>query len=387
MVVNHTHPCHILLAVDPDIDTGLLKEALLQAGHTIDAVMSGKCALDAFKVHQPNLIIMSYELPIYDGITLAGKIRAQLTSEQFIPIIMLSSKNNAPLFCELDAHQFDDHFSSPFDAQEILYKVNTLIRHQNRINTYVHKHRRLSSKYNRLQYEYDAAERCFIKIRPIQKISHDDIEYHMSPQSLSNGDILFYEKSPGGNRYIVLGDFTGHGLSAAISACSLQELFSEMVNESLPLNMIINEMNHLLVKLLQPEMYAATCGICIDKNNNSAEIWNGGLPPVYVYNKTQGITHSIASHNPPLGIEELTDEELETVKLSVNSFDRIFLTTDGLVESRNKENKMFGLDSYLNCIEKHSLSDMVFQQITTEINKHLEGMIQTDDMSYLEIKC
>lgn len=376
----------ILIATDVSVDVEELKDRLIDKGYTIIFATDGKTALDHFAQFRPQLVIISDDLPIYDGIELTEKIRDLIDNQSFIPFILLSVSEKQFLLHELSAYHIDDYYYAPLDNNKIIYKIDTLIRYQLQMNTISHKYHRLNSKYHRLQYELDTAERCFLKTRPSHHIQYNDIQYQMTPHSLSNGDVLFYEKSPQGDRYIILGDFTGHGLSAAISACSIKGIFEEMVKNSHSLEMIVNEINDELTKILPPELFAAICAVKINCNEKAAEIWNGSLPTVYIYNK-YGIKQTLDSQYPPLGIEELSDEELITTKVPITDGDCIMLTTDGLIEAMNKEREMFGNERLLKCIIENTETGKVFQSVTLELNNHLQGMVQPDDVTYLEINC
>ena len=47
----------------------------------------------------------------------------------------------------------------------------------------------------------------------------------LSPVSIFNGDLLLATRTPSGSLYVMLGDFTGHGLPAAVGAIPVAEVF------------------------------------------------------------------------------------------------------------------------------------------------------------------
>ena len=55
-----------------------------------------------------------------------------------------------------------------------------------------------------------------------------NIRYLLSPYALFNGDLLLAACTPSGNMHLLLGDFTGHGLPAAVGAMPLAEVFYGM---------------------------------------------------------------------------------------------------------------------------------------------------------------
>ncbi len=68
----------------------------------------------------------------------------------------------------------------------------------------------------------------------------------MDPVEKSNGDLLLAAARPDGVHHVLIGDFTGHGLSAAIGGPMAEDIFYAMTAKGLPLEEILLEINRKL---------------------------------------------------------------------------------------------------------------------------------------------
>ena len=69
------------------------------------------------------------------------------------------------------------------------------------------------------------------------------------------------------------------------------------------------------------------------------------------------------------------DEDYEEKEIQLQSGDRLFLYTDGIIECRNQNDEEFGLDRLINYIKSHhnldidSLLENIFSEVNTFTGK------------------
>src|SRR3546814_10428183 len=78
--------------------------------------------------------------------------------------------------------------------------------------------------------------------------------------------------------FVLLGDFTGHGLPAAIAAMPLAETFYGMSAKGYSSTDILREMYAKLKQILPVEMFCCSTLLDIDPKQGSLRLWYGGLP-------------------------------------------------------------------------------------------------------------
>ena len=115
----------ILLAED-DINLGvLLKNYLTAKNYNTTLVRTGTQALDEFSTGSFHLCIFDIMMPEMDGLTLAKEIRL---SNQEIPIIFLTAKNQQEDIIEGFIYGADDYITKPFSMEELLYRIEAILR-------------------------------------------------------------------------------------------------------------------------------------------------------------------------------------------------------------------------------------------------------------------
>ena len=92
------------------------------------------------------------------------------------------------------------------------------------------------------------------------------------PQALFNGDLLLAAHAPAGQMFVLLGDFTGHGLPAAIGAMPLAETFYGMAAKGYSSTDILREINAKLKQILPVEMFCCATLLDIDAKQGTLRV-------------------------------------------------------------------------------------------------------------------
>lgn len=117
----------ILIVDDDPLIRHLLAEGLRMEGFVIYEATDGKDALHVLKqIPIPNLILTDFNMPNLNGADFVG--RKNLNSKiRHIPVIVISSDANAQsLLSSVQAV-----IPKPFDFDDLIWKVKTLIEAQN----------------------------------------------------------------------------------------------------------------------------------------------------------------------------------------------------------------------------------------------------------------
>ncbi|MFN8250576.1 MAG: response regulator transcription factor [Ferruginibacter sp.] len=120
----------ILLVEDEENLQEALKLNLELEGYSVTGVYDGAEALQAVQQEFFNLIILDVMLPEVDGITVCETIRLQNPD---IPILILSAKNSSADRILGLKKGADDYLTKPFNLEELLLRVNKLIKKSERM--------------------------------------------------------------------------------------------------------------------------------------------------------------------------------------------------------------------------------------------------------------
>ena len=122
----------LLIVDDEEKIRELIKKYAVFEGHTVIEACNGMDAIEKFKLHSCDIVILDIMMPELDGFSTAKEIR-KISS---VPIIMLSARGE-----EYDKiHGFelgiDDYVVKPFSPKELLMRVEAILkRTQNSNNT------------------------------------------------------------------------------------------------------------------------------------------------------------------------------------------------------------------------------------------------------------
>lgn len=122
----------ILLVEDEENLQEALKLNLELEGYEVTGAWDGAEALTAVEKEYFDLIILDVMLPEIDGITVCETIRL---SNPDIPILILSAKNSSADRVLGLKKGADDYLTKPFNLEELLLRVNNLIKKSERLNS------------------------------------------------------------------------------------------------------------------------------------------------------------------------------------------------------------------------------------------------------------
>ena len=119
---------HLLVVDDDDRTRGLLKEYLSRAGFRVTAASDAASARRMLGAMDFDLMILDVMMPGEDGLSLTRAIRADPGPKGQTPILMLTARGLADERIEGLASGVDDYLPKPFDPQELLLRIEAILR-------------------------------------------------------------------------------------------------------------------------------------------------------------------------------------------------------------------------------------------------------------------
>ena len=120
-----------ILIIDDDQELCLLiKRSILSEDIEADFCNTGKAGLQKLKEKQYQLVILDVMMPGMDGFETLEEIR----KENSLPILMFTSKNDSVSKVRGLRAGADDYLTKPFDMDELIARIVSLIRRYTRFN-------------------------------------------------------------------------------------------------------------------------------------------------------------------------------------------------------------------------------------------------------------
>ena len=117
----------VLVADDDRITRQTVTKALQDHGLRVEAVEDGQQALDRAKRGGIDLVILDIVMPRLSGIECCRVLKG-MSDERFLPIVLLTSRNDTESRIEGLRIGADDYLGKPFDERELLARVDNLLR-------------------------------------------------------------------------------------------------------------------------------------------------------------------------------------------------------------------------------------------------------------------
>ena len=374
----------ILVVDDVETNRKLLRQMLVVITdcEVVEAV-DGKEAITVFESEEPDLILMDINMPVMDGLKSAGEIK-KIMGDNYVPIIFVTALNNSVLTSALDSGG-DDFISKPFDAEVLKSKINAHLRIRELNLQLNDKNQQLAKHNEHLVHEQSLIEHFFESALNQSFLDKEIIKYHMSPMSTFNGDLLLVERGPKGGLYVLMGDFTGHGLTASMGTLPVAMIFFKMAEKGLPINNIARELNYQLNKLMPISMFFAATLIEINPAGDEMSVWMGCMPECYLMAKSNELKSVITSKHMALGVlkDNQFDEDIEVI--NIDAGDKLYLYSDGITEACNSEGDMFGADRFKQAVVQNG--ENRFDQILNELKLFTDAHDQNDDITLVEVNC
>jgi hypothetical protein len=320
-----------------------------------------------------------------DGFEAAEKIKA-MSGDDFVPIIFLTSLKEADSLALCLEAGGDDFLTKPYNSVILKAKINAFNRMLKMHITVRQQRDQIAIHNEHLIREQEVAKRVFDKIAHAGCLHVNNINYTLSPMAVFNGDVLLAAVRPSGNISLLLGDFTGHGLAAAIGAMPLAQTFYSMNAKGFGMKDILQEINLKLKDILPVGVFCCAAMVDMNLRDKTIEVWNGGLPDCYLYRQGGGGCYeTVSSMHLPLGVQKHEDFSAETRMLEMEVGDRFFICSDGILEASNSSEEMFGEQRLKAIFDNNLAASSLFREINEEVTRFIGTSERADDISIAEI--
>jgi len=375
----------ILVVDDIVTNRALLRQALVALGNyeVVEAV-SGKEAIELYEKERPDLILMDIMMPDIDGCQATTAIKEKM-GEDYVPIIFVTALSSEDSLATALESGGDDFISKPFNIDVLASKINAHLRIRS-LNQQINIKNDLLNRHNQhLMNEQELIEHFFESAIQQSFLDEKYVKYHMSSMSAFNGDVLLVERAPHGGLYLIMGDFSGHGLTAAMGTLPVAMIFFKMVSESAAVGDIARELNSQLYKLMPPSMFFVATILELNAHGDIVTVWMGGNPESFRLSKEGELKSTIHAQHMPLGILSDDDFDVTPQVFNVDVEDKIYLYSDGITEAKNASDELFGDERLKETLI--TAGENRFDAVLNKLKDFTGESSQSDDLTLVELTC
>lgn len=369
-----------LVVDDNNVNRCLLTALLKRHGYGVVEAEDGLQAIEKYKEHQPAIIFMDLMMPIMDGIESCKKIKTLCGKTSFVPIIFVTAVSDENKLSECIESGGDDFIAKPVDLQVLSARIKSM----ERLSLLYDVH---FAMVKRIQRDQDLAKNVFNSVIFTDTPACNEIKVLLQPAETFSGDMFLSAISPAGELHVMLADFTGHGLGAALGAIPAADVFKAMVAKGFSGDKILSAINNKLKKILPMGMFMAAQYLIVRKDFEYVSVCICGMPDVFIRgHQERKIKHRVKSASFALGVMANVNFKLLFEKIAIAEGDSIILCSDGVTEAVNYQNELFG-EERLEAIINQTDCLSVIDGVDAAIKQFCENGAQTDDISLAEIVC
>jgi len=353
-----------------------LEIQLVGIGYRVLVSRNGKHALALIEKNKFDLVFVKTQLNDIPCSELIRRIKEN-SADFYSTVVLLVSDADDEMLPDCMAAGGDDFMFYRFTPVVIKACI-----------TAMEQLRELKQLYKDSVHEQVVGKQILSAALSARNIHVDGMQILSRSAAIFSGDLVLSARSPSGGLHILLADFTGHGLSAAIGVLPVADMFSVMTEKGFEPKKILKNINKKLHTLLPSGMFMAACMLEIDNNIRKASVWNSGMPDVYLLDRESGnIKRRIKSTHIPLGIIEEIDNRLEYEVLDIQPGYQFILHTDGLTDVVDTSGIMFGVSRLESLMREAGSPDTVFHSIVSAFDYFCADQELSDDVTLVSIPC
>ena len=208
----------------------------------------------------------------------------------------------------------------------------------------------------------------------------------------TGGDYYDYypqtSESGAGKVSVVVGDLSGHGLGSALLMASVRALLRQRTSLPGSIADIVTDVNReLAVDVAESGNFMTLFYLTIDLESRKMQWVRAGHDPAIFYDPATDTFDELQGNGVALGVE-LSWIYDENEKAGLAEGQIIFIGTDGIWETRNAQDQMFGKDPIFEIIRRNSKAraNEIMQAVISALNRFRGGLAPEDDVTLMVIK-
>ena len=372
----------LLLLVDDDSENIQVVHAILKDKYKIRVATNGVRALELAKTEPlPELILLDVMMPHMDGYQACSLLKADPKTRE-IPVIFLTGKTDVTD----ETRGFEvgavDYIHKPFSPPIVTARVRTHLMLRD-------AHATVAAQLCAINNELELARQTQLAILPrdTPHLAGLEIAARYIPMSAVAGDfydfIVVDEKHVG----ILIADVSGHGLSAALIASTLQTALAAQSKYASDPAYVLTELNRALHGKFERHFVTAAY-LFLDMAGNTVSYAGAAHPPLLRWHTRTHQATEFVENGLMLG--PFSDSTYSTMTFPIEEGDRILLITDGIIEARHPSGNQFGMEGLREIVESNHLlpanrfADSVLAGLSAW-SENVIGPNQSDDITLLAI--
>ncbi len=274
-------------------------------------------------------------------------------------------------------------FSTAIIAVSITYVKHKLVEQEFYLLVQLKKAR------DALWSEMELAKRIQTALLPDKEALRGfEVAAAMVPAKQVGGDYYDILETAAGEKWVTIGDVSGHGVDSGLIMMMAQTSIISMVNNSPEVkpSEVLSKVNHILrenISRLGSEHYMTMMAIRLNDSNMTLA---GKHQDIIIHRSFMNKTEVVPTQGTWLGISDEIGGYLKDTTVKIDVGDVALLFTDGITEAANKDGVMYGQERLERALNRYA--DLPVRKLVDRIIEEVKAFQeeQLDDMTLVAIK-
>ncbi len=215
-------------------------------------------------------------------------------------------------------------------------------------------------------------------------IPNIDVAFVNITSSEVGGDYYDIIKLNENETVYTINDISGHGVPASLLMAIFRTNFTYLTNKNKNILKTITELNELISKTTDPNLYVTSFTAVIDTNKKCIKYINSGHNAPFIIREDKAI--SLDEGTLVLGMFPDVPYEIHNKEL-ING-DIIVLYTDGVIESENSSEEEFSIELLIDIVKQNRelSAEKIKEVIISELKNFTKKASFIDDVTFMIIK-
>lgn len=377
---NKTDNGYTVLIVDDEASNRLLyREILTRSGYLVAEAESGERALELLQENEFDLVITDLHMYQVSGLDVldAAKQRNETTQ-----VLILTGYGSIQSAVKAMRNGATDFLAKPINQEEFQAKVKNALERRKFQQLLEQQQNKLTQYHQSIERDLNLAKKIHHTLIP-KNMENDFVAVALQylPMIGLGGDFAHVYDNHNGTVYLGVIDVTGHGIAAALMVNRICSEVGNLLRDELEPREILFRLNAFFCDTFaNTGMFATIMLLRIDQKTKTITYSGAAHPAIVSCDHDNDEIHQLESQNTIIGFEAGSPSDFTQTQYPFKSGQKIFLYTDGVLESEDSSGKPFGFSGLQNSIKKcrGKSARQAVKMITSDLKAYCNNQFRDD---------
>ena len=213
----------------------------------------------------------------------------------------------------------------------------------------------------------------------LPKLDHYELSRYYQPADKVGGDYFDFIPLPNDRWAVIVADVVGHGMAAALQTAQLSTALKFSLSAQPDPAMAIRELNAKISQNSLEDRFITLCMVVLDANTSKVRIVNAGHNPPLLCRPTSS-PYEVGAETRGVPLLVMDTFPYESVAVDLAPGDILLLYTDGLTESMNPHDELYGIRRVMEQSRGVTSGAELTKRLISDARNFSESVPQLDDI-------